>query len=808
MGFFKDAIGGLRRSMDLDTFGTAYTKSDLYAWFNVLDGIDSGAVLSSLKAFSQNTWVNKCVNVISASGSMLPLELYRGTTKVSDTHPFLQFMRAPNPYLTREQLFYRTLSIMLLQGECFWWIIRRGSRVTNNMPESVWIIDPRYVRPELTQTNPQSIKYWEVSSPFGVLRLDPLDIAHFKIPHPDKPFRGGSPLEAAGLAVSADVAAARWNYRFFRNSALPAGILTTDQPLTEAQARQVRARWEQTSKGEENAHRVQVTYRGLKWMPVQNTAKDMEFNALRTALQQEICAAYGVPSVKLGLLDGATYANSDAQKELFWTQTVMPYLRLIESTLDQMLLRDDGLESYFNTDGVEDLRTIVARKVEIAVKMFSIGWPLNLIDNRLDIGMGDVEWGDEGFLPFNLQLAKDVVNPPEPPALPGVPPGADPNATPPAEDEDPKPPKDLTPEKAYEYAKRRIGAALTGPGFRALVHTSLEKLQAEAATRLLPNETPAIDVTDETRGAIVEVLRATNGDAVLDDLKRTVGVPVVPHRASTVYDHILEWSPRLYVAGTRAATKRKGVETVLETLRGTDKELKRIGAKYIKQGVAIGVNSASELLGVEFDGPADPEVQKFIAEKVLKIVGVNETTEEQIRAAIAGGIDDGLGTDEIADAIVDVFDVAYSRARTISRTELSSSNNGGRFATFKAYGAERHGWVASGDDRTRETHSDVDGEEVEMGEQFPIVNLIYPGDPDGDPSEIVNCRCVAVPVIGDEGRLFGAGYIRSLSIEARDALWRKTIAGLTLPERHFTTELKKLFRKQKADVLAAFKKIA
>lgn len=796
--FLTKAFSGFRRSFDLDTYAATYTKSELYAWFNVQDGIDSGAILSSLKAYAQNTWVNKCVNVISAAGAMLPLELYQGTTKVADVHPFLTFMRQPNPYMTREQLFYRTLSIMLLQGECFWWIIRKGSRETNNVPESVWILDPRVVKEQLTDTYPQSIKNWRVRTPFGDITLNPLDVAHFKIPHPDKAFRGGAPLDAAGLAISADVAAARWNYRFFKNSALPTGILSTDQPLTETQARQIRRRWEETSRGEDNAHRVQVTYRGLKWMQVQGSRKDMEFKEQRLQLQQEICAAFGVPGLKLGLLDGATYANSDAQKELFWTQTVMPYLRLIESTLDQAIVRDDSLESYLNTDNVEDIRAIVARKVDTAVKMFSIGWPLNLIDKRLDIGMGDVAWGNEGFLPYTVQPASLALEPPDPTPLPGSDPNADPNAPPKT-----KPPKDtLPPAKTVAEVQARMNAWQLKGSFAAKVHTALDELRAVAEVALLPGEEPVIDLPTESRAAIVDVLRTTNADDALRTLKTVVGTPVVP-RDATIYDRILTWSPRVYVS--RATTLGDDdITSIISKIHDGDGALKKIGAQYITQGFHLGIGAAKDLVVTDFDLD-NPEAKAFIDAKTLAITQINDTTAEQVREALLKGVDDGLGTDDIADSIVDVFDVAYSRARTIARTELSSATNGGRYLTFKDAGATRHAWLTSGDDRVRDSHVEVDGEEVDIGDEFPVVNLLFPGDPAGEASEIVNCRCVAVPVFdtANEKALFGTGYIKGLSLEGREALWRVAIAGLVLPERLFTKRLKKYFRLQKANVLAA-----
>jgi hypothetical protein len=49
-------------------------------------------------------------------------------------------------------------------------------------------------------------------------------------------------------------------------------------------------------------------------------------------------------------------------------------------------------------------------------------------------------------------------------------------------------------------------------------------------------------------------------------------------------------------------------------------------------------------------------------------------------------------------------------------------------------------WLATGDNHTRESHLEISGEEVLANEPFSN-GLMEPGDPDGDPAEVYNCRC-------------------------------------------------------------------
>lgn len=93
-----------------------------------------------------------------------------------------------------------------------------------------------------------------------------------------------------------------------------------------------------------------------------------------------------------------------------------------------------------------------------------------------------------------------------------------------------------------------------------------------------------------------------------------------------------------------------------------------------------------------------------------------------------------------------------NRAATIryARTATTEAENAGRIDSF--HRAEdmgikmRQQWVATLDDRTRQSHVDMDGEVVDVGEKFSN-GLRYPADPLGDPSEVYNCRCTVIAVV-------------------------------------------------------------
>ncbi|WKW84891.1 capsid maturation protease [Microbacterium phage SallyK] len=73
--------------------------------------------------------------------------------------------------------------------------------------------------------------------------------------------------------------------------------------------------------------------------------------------------------------------------------------------------------------------------------------------------------------------------------------------------------------------------------------------------------------------------------------------------------------------------------------------------------------------------------------------------------------------------------------------------NDGTFRGIGARGGKFKRWTSMHDPSVRHAHSLVDGQVRSIGEPFTVegVDLQYPGQPIGDPSVWINCRCVAQP---------------------------------------------------------------
>lgn len=138
---------------------------------------------------------------------------------------------------------------------------------------------------------------------------------------------------------------------------------------------------------------------------------------------------------------------------------------------------------------------------------------------------------------------------------------------------------------------------------------------------------------------------------------------------------------------------------------------------------------------------------RYISQEAIRrrITEVTETTRKQIVRAVSKGYSDGLGQRGVADYILDLVpSLAQYRANMIARTETHGAANYGSDEAAKQTGLPlSREWLSAHDERTRETHRQANGTTAPMGGKFKVgdAELAFPGDPEGPPEEIINCRC-------------------------------------------------------------------
>jgi hypothetical protein len=144
-----------------------------------------------------------------------------------------------------------------------------------------------------------------------------------------------------------------------------------------------------------------------------------------------------------------------------------------------------------------------------------------------------------------------------------------------------------------------------------------------------------------------------------------------------------------------------------------------------------------------------------------RIVTITNTTNDRINTVLRGVMEEaelgGFGIDKIRQNLVNEIGSAIrgnvrARAQAIAQTEMiSASNQASMFAADSTGLAYRKYWSTSHLTGIRDTHIMAEQDSISRGglePDEPFANgLMFPGDPAGDASEVINCRCTVLQEI-------------------------------------------------------------
>jgi len=634
--------------------------------------------------YQEHVWVYACINAIAQSISAVPLLFKTGTRKdsrVLESHPLIDLFETPNPLMSGSQLLEATLVYLGLTGEAFYILDRQSER---EIPKELWVVHPGRFK-EVLDEKSGLISGWIYSKGTRQIPLQPHEVVFFRYFNPYNDYRGLSPLQAARAGVEQDYWAGRYNLAFFQNSAQPGGVLETSGNLTDEEYQRILAQWQDRHAGASKAHAIALLEGGLTYKQTGLSQKDMDFLEQRKWNREEIMAAFKVPKTELGLYEDVNYASSKTQRKLFWENTLLPKMALFEFVLwSQLLRRIEGgrIWAEFDYSSISALHEDRNELVDSAQKLWSMGVPLNTVNEYLGLGLPQVEGGDVGYLPFNLAPVTHVA-----------------------------PPKEPAKELIAHAADSSPSLLLAAPFF-------IRRFDPEAYWKAyLAIHTP---------------------------LEKTVQSKVSRY----FYEQRKRQLRKLEEALGKAVTRELAVESLLLDSEEENAVLRKmIWPLYLEIGQQAGESLLAEL-------GADPGIFTLVdtpamaalKNKLIKVVGINDTVREQLRDTLIEGMGKMETAADLMDRVKQVYNFAQSRSLTIARTETGQAMGIARDAAMGQMQVEKIQWVTAGDEHVRESHQMLDGMVMDRGQVFPN-GCLYPCDVNGPPEETINCRCVASPLV-------------------------------------------------------------
>lgn len=147
-----------------------------------------------------------------------------------------------------------------------------------------------------------------------------------------------------------------------------------------------------------------------------------------------------------------------------------------------------------------------------------------------------------------------------------------------------------------------------------------------------------------------------------------------------------------------------------------------------------------------------PDLMPYYPPKRALKRGIDlEYGKKQITKSVTSSILQGKSIKRMADDLQKrITTMSRDSAIRTARTAVTGAQNAGRMDSYAA--AEKMGinlkkeWLATLDARTRHSHAMLDGEQVAQDKKFSN-GCRFPGDPQGPPWEIYNCRCTLIAAV-------------------------------------------------------------
>lgn len=695
------------------------------------------------------TWVSRCIDAIAGNQARLPVILRKDNEPDGEIlrrkHEILDILNTKSNEGENSFVFRYRLSSQLLLSS-------RGVFIEKIRGRSGKLIALNLLPPQFTSPIPDPKKFvsgYEVLMNNGQkVIVPPQDVVWIRRPHPLDPYLSMTPMEAAGIAIEIENLSKLYNRNFLLNDGRPGGLLVLRSEIDDDDKDELRSRF----RGNINrAGTVSVISSddGADYIDTAASPRDANYIEMRQIQKEEILAAFGVPESVIGNAAGRTFNNAAEELRVFWMETMMPHLEQIARGLDEL---DDNYYVDFETGQIPILIIAKQERERYSMEEFQAGL-ISMNEYRETTGRKKVESeiADSLLLTPNLAPVANTEKPFEtsqvqpvdmgPAPAPGaeVPPAEPAPAGPPglpmlgSEEALPGP---ATPPGEPGPTDQIAPGASPGAEIEGLAPVAQQapgQLSARHGRFEVKSETQSLDPWEEKADQTTE--RWTE---ILDrNLER-----FFERQQRVVLEKALGAKARRLMNSRELKTE--DIFDLSVWNRQISDDLGPVYAAIVNDAADLAFEQSSKQESVD-----EEEFKKYVAEQVARTQKVNETTKEEIAAALLVAMaisneDEAERQSILRAALAAIFaNLLGKRRRLIAEHESSTAFNAGTYLAGKQLGVNKKTWLTRRDQKVRAEHSILHGKSVPLTEGFMADGSVlrFPGDPSAPPHLTINCRC-------------------------------------------------------------------
>lgn len=343
----------------------------------------------------QSAWVNICVSIRARNIQRPTYKLYKNEREIT-SGPVYDLFRNPvsDPLdpVSASSLWYQTQIDFDTNGEFFWWF---GEKYSAGLPKEI-----RVIRPALVSYEKYSNKwFYDMPTQIGSKRieLDPLSFVHVWEPNPWNPNRGVPPIVALSMELEQDIAINKEHLDTVKNSAIPKGLIRTEQRINPDQAQEIKKRWLEDHGRSKKNEKISVLGSGSEFQVLNGDL--LKYRELKETNRVLVITKYGIPLKVVNAEDSRTALSgkdSDEQYKAFWSQTLIPHLNFLQSEIDTKFFNRFGLKmrGQFDLSEIPELQEDEADLHKRLREDIKVGL-ITINEARQLLHRDPVKWGDE-----------------------------------------------------------------------------------------------------------------------------------------------------------------------------------------------------------------------------------------------------------------------------------------------------------------------------------------------------------------------------------------------------------------------------
>lgn len=346
------------------------------------------------------TTVYSCVKVLSESVAILPLYLYQETKdkRKKQTNKLTKILDNPNKFMSCYDFKSMLMVDLELRGNSYWQIVRnKGLEVTGIYP---LLADQMMIK----VVESGKVEYHYASTTQGLVILADEEVLHFKMMSMDG-IVGISPVAYNKLSISLGMSQLEYSDKFYQNGSNSAVVLSHPAMLDEEAYNRLKSSFTKQYVGVKNSHKPLLLEDGMKIERLSITNAEAQYIESRTFTKNDIASIFRVPPHMINEMSRATFSNIEHQGMEYVKYTLMPYLVMIETELNNKLTSSD--KQFFKFDVNELIRGDTKTRYESYQLAIQSGW-MSPNEARAKEDMETVEGLDIYQVQMNMtQISKD-----------------------------------------------------------------------------------------------------------------------------------------------------------------------------------------------------------------------------------------------------------------------------------------------------------------------------------------------------------------------------------------------------------------